>query len=118
MTNRFRGNAQLTLKRELIRALFLFVSNCLVLCCCAQASVYYVAKNGSDSNSGSASAPWLTIGHAALEATGGQHRLCGSWNLQRERVVRQLGNRLGSDRLQRTGCGHCGRDKRGLLYHA
>lgn len=37
MTNRFRGNAQLTLKRELIRALFLFVSNCLVLCCCAQA---------------------------------------------------------------------------------
>ncbi|MGC1963459.1 MAG: right-handed parallel beta-helix repeat-containing protein, partial [Candidatus Sulfotelmatobacter sp.] len=71
MTNRFRGNAQLTLKRELIRALFLFVSNCLVLCCCAQASVYYVAKTGSDSNSGSASAPWLTIGHAALEATAG-----------------------------------------------
>ncbi|MGA9544381.1 MAG: hypothetical protein WBQ85_12480 [Candidatus Sulfotelmatobacter sp.] len=71
MINRFHRSTQPRLKRELMRALFLFVSSCLVLCCCAQASVYYVAKNGSDSNSGSASAPWLTIGHAALEATAG-----------------------------------------------
>jgi hypothetical protein len=43
----------------------------MALSFCAQAQVYYVAKNGSDSNSGSASAPWLTIGHAALEAKAG-----------------------------------------------
>ncbi len=70
MINRFRSTQPL-LKRELMRAPFLFLSCWLALCCCAQASVYYVAKNGSDSNSGSASAPWLTIGHAALEATAG-----------------------------------------------
>ncbi len=59
------------LKRELIRALFLFLSSCLALSCCALAQTYYVAKTGSDSNNGSASAPWLTIGHAALEAQAG-----------------------------------------------
>jgi hypothetical protein len=71
MTNRFQRGTQLVLRRELIRALFLFLSSCIVLCCCAQAQTYYVAKTGSDSNNGSASAPWLTIGHAALEAQAG-----------------------------------------------
>ncbi len=34
-------------------------------------SAYYVSPTGNDANSGSASAPWLTIGHAALQATAG-----------------------------------------------
>lgn len=71
MNNRFYCGTQLVLKRELIRALFLLLSSSLVLSCWAQAQTYYVAKTGSDSNSGSASAPWLTIGHAALEAQAG-----------------------------------------------
>jgi Right handed beta helix region len=71
MTNRFQRGTQLVLRRELIRALFLFLSSCFVICCCAHAQTYYVAKTGSDSNNGSASAPWLTIGHAALEAQAG-----------------------------------------------
>jgi hypothetical protein len=70
MINRFHGMQHMP-KRELIRALFLLLSCGVALACCAQASVYYVAKTGSDSNNGSASAPWLTIGHAALEATAG-----------------------------------------------
>ena len=71
MLNRFHRSTQPLLKRELMRAPFLFLYCLLALCCCAQAQTYYVAKNGSDSNNGSASAPWLTIGHAALEATAG-----------------------------------------------
>lgn len=51
---------------------FATLLTCIILSCLAQAQqTYYVAKNGSDSNSGSASAPWLTIGHAALEAQAG-----------------------------------------------
>ena len=70
MIHRFHRGTQL--KRELIRALFLILSCGLALGCVAQAQVYYyVAENGSDSNSGSASAPWLTIGHAALKAKAG-----------------------------------------------
>jgi hypothetical protein len=53
------------------RALLLVLSGCLVFCQCVQAQVYYVAKTGSDSNNGSKRAPWLTIGHAALEAHAG-----------------------------------------------
>jgi hypothetical protein len=34
-------------------------------------STFYVSKSGSDTNSGSASAPWLTIQHAASTATAG-----------------------------------------------
>lgn len=70
MINRFQNGPQQLLKRGLIRALFLFLSICLVLSC-AEAQTYYVAKTGSDTNNGSASAPWLTIGHAALEAQAG-----------------------------------------------
>src|SRR5580698_6389114 len=71
MMNRFHCSTQTRLKRELMRAPFLFLYCLFALCCCAQAQTYYVAKNGSDSNNGSASAPWLTIGHAALEAKAG-----------------------------------------------
>lgn len=34
-------------------------------------ATYYVSQSGSDSNSGSASAPWLTIQHAASTVTAG-----------------------------------------------
>ena len=71
MINRFHRGTQLMPKRQLIRLLFLLLSSSLVLSYWAQAQTYYVAKTGSDSNSGSASAPWLTIGHAALEAQAG-----------------------------------------------
>lgn len=70
MMNRFHRGAQQFLKGELTRAVFLLLSGFLALSCWAQAQ-YYVAKTGSDSNSGSASSPWLTIGHAALEAKAG-----------------------------------------------
>ena len=59
------------LKTELISAPFLVLACCFALVCCTQAQTYYVTKKGSDSNSGSASAPWLTIGHAALVAQAG-----------------------------------------------
>jgi len=72
MINGFHCNPQPILKRQLVRTLFLIVSLGLALSLCVQAQqVYYVAKNGSDSNSGSASAPWLTIGHAASAAQAG-----------------------------------------------
>jgi hypothetical protein len=67
-----------TLKRDPIRALFLLLTCRFALTSVAQASVYYVAKTGSDSNSGSASAPWLTIGHAALEAKAGDTVFVGN----------------------------------------
>jgi hypothetical protein len=70
MMNCFHRGAQQFLKGELTRAVFLLLSGFLALSCWAQAQ-YYVAKTGSDSNSGSASSPWLTIGHAALEAKAG-----------------------------------------------
>ncbi|HXY48700.1 MAG TPA: right-handed parallel beta-helix repeat-containing protein [Terriglobales bacterium] len=61
-------------KTELMSASFLVLACCFALLCSAQAQTYqtyYVAKTGSDSNSGSASAPWLTIGHAAAVAQAG-----------------------------------------------
>jgi hypothetical protein len=70
MISRSRYSPTSSLRRVLSRAVFFFLSTFVALSCCAQVQ-YYVAKNGSDSNSGSASAPWLTIGHAALEATAG-----------------------------------------------
>lgn len=59
------------LKPQLFRILSVIVSIGFALSVCARGQVYYVAKNGSDSNSGSASAPWLTIGHAASVAQAG-----------------------------------------------
>jgi hypothetical protein len=45
----------------------------------AQATTYYVAKSGSDSNTGlSLKQAWLTIGHAALEAQAGSTVLVGA----------------------------------------
>ena len=64
MIDGFHGRSKSMRKHELIRALVVLVSGCFTLSLCAEAQ-YYVAKTGSDSNSGSASAPWLTIGHAA-----------------------------------------------------
>lgn len=61
-----------TMKPQSLGVLCLIFCIGLVLTVCAQAQTYYyVAKNGSDSNSGSASAPWLTIGHAASVAQAG-----------------------------------------------
>jgi Right handed beta helix region len=68
MIHIFHRTAQ-PLKHPPFRALVLIG---LTFSICAQAQVsYYVAKNGSDSNSGSASAPWLTISHAAEVAEAG-----------------------------------------------
>ncbi len=72
MISRSHSGTQHTLKRKLIHGLFLFLSSYLALSLCAQAQTYYVAKSGSDSNSGlSKQAAWLTIGHAALTAQAG-----------------------------------------------
>jgi hypothetical protein len=72
MISRGHDGTQRSLKRQLIRGLFLFLSGFLVFSYCAQAQTYYVAKTGNDSNTGlSKQAAWLTIGHAALRATAG-----------------------------------------------
>jgi Right handed beta helix region len=72
MISRCRIAAHSTFKHPFIRGLILFLSGYLALSLAAQAQTYYVAKTGSDSNSGlSAQAAWLTIGHAALEAQAG-----------------------------------------------
>ncbi len=47
------------------RLSLLMLCGSLAFACAAQATTYYVAKTGSDSNNGSESSPWLTIGHAA-----------------------------------------------------
>ena len=59
MIDGFHGRSKSMRKHELIRALVILLSGCFALAHCAEAQ-YYVAKTGSDSNSGSASAPWLT----------------------------------------------------------
>jgi len=51
--------------------LFLLMLSFMLCSFSAQATVYYVAKTGSDSNAGTSTAPWLTIGHAASVATAG-----------------------------------------------
>jgi hypothetical protein len=72
MISRGHGGAQNPLKRQLIRALILFLSSYFVFSSAAQAQTYYVSKSGSDSNSGlSTQAAWLTIGHAASTAKAG-----------------------------------------------
>ena len=70
MIDGFHGRSKSMRKHELIRALVILLSGCFALAHCAEAQ-YYVAKTGSDSNSGSASAPWLTIEHAASVAQAG-----------------------------------------------
>jgi hypothetical protein len=58
--------------RKPILGLFLLLSTSLAFSCCAQALTYYVAKTGSDSNTGlSVQEAWLTIGHAAFTAQAG-----------------------------------------------
>ena len=53
---------------KLYFALLVFTATSLLA---QSGATFYVSKSGKDTNSGSASAPWLTIGHAALEATAG-----------------------------------------------
>lgn len=69
MAGRCHEGLQGFAKPKLLCALFFTLASSLALC--AQAATYYVAKTGSDSNAGTQAAPWLTIGHAALEATAG-----------------------------------------------
>src|ERR1700722_3850911 len=79
MISRSHGGTQPTTQRTLIRALFLFLSCYFAFSCGAQAQTYYVAKSGSDSNSGlSTQAAWLTIGHAASVAAAGSTVLVGA----------------------------------------
>src|SRR5579863_7773007 len=68
MNYRFRHGSR---RRGSVRALLLLFPCWFALAYGAHATSYYVAKNGSDSNSGSVSSPWLTIGHAAAEAHAG-----------------------------------------------
>jgi hypothetical protein len=72
MISRKSEGTQHSLIRKLIRSLVLFLTSYLAFACAAQAQTYYVAKSGSDSNSGlSTQAAWLTIGHAATTAQAG-----------------------------------------------
>ena len=65
-----------SLRSGWFRVLFLL---CLsVACGVANATVYYVAKNGNDTNAGTSAAPWLTIGHAAATATAGSTVMVGA----------------------------------------
>jgi hypothetical protein len=62
----------MTQKHRVIRGLILLLTGCLAVSYAAQAVTYYVAKSGSDSNTGlSKKQAWLTIGHAALVAQAG-----------------------------------------------
>src|ERR1700678_3528227 len=62
----------MTQKHRVIRGLILLLTGCLAVSYAAQAQSYYVAKSGSDSNTGlSVKQAWLTIGHAALVAQAG-----------------------------------------------
>jgi Protein of unknown function (DUF1565) len=54
--------------RKMFFILAVFASTSLIA---QPGSTYYVAKSGSDSNSGSYTAPWLTIQHAASTVTAG-----------------------------------------------
>ncbi len=58
----------MTSLRRLCFALVFFASISLFA---QSGATFFVAKNGSDTNSGSASAPWLTIQHAASTVTAG-----------------------------------------------
>jgi hypothetical protein len=71
MVSSRHGDKRPTQQRKLIRGLILFVTGYLALAGSAQAQTYYVAKTGNDSNSGTKTAPWLTISHAATEAKAG-----------------------------------------------
>lgn len=76
---RFKSSTQPILRGTLFQPLFLLLSTCIALSGIGQAQqTFFVAKNGNDSNSGSASAPWLTIGHAAQEAQSGDTVMVGA----------------------------------------
>ena len=72
MISRQSDDKQYAWMHQRMRRLLLLLAGCLVFSHAAQAQTYYVSKSGSDSNSGlSATAAWLTIGHAALQAKAG-----------------------------------------------
>lgn len=76
--NGVKSGSQTILKGTIIHSLLLLFSY-LTLSCVAQGQqTFFVAKNGNDSNSGSASAPWLTIGHAAAKAVAGDTVMVGA----------------------------------------
>jgi hypothetical protein len=52
-------------------AVIAFTSISLASLCAQSGSTFYVSKSGKDTNSGSVTAPWLTIQHAATTATAG-----------------------------------------------
>ena len=56
----------------------LITSFLLMFTCPLMATTYYVAKTGSDSNSGSQSQPWLTIGKAASTMVAGDKVIVGA----------------------------------------
>src|SRR5579863_752249 len=67
------------LRHRLIRGFIVLLTGCLSFSLAAQAATYYVAKSGSDSNTGlSKQQAWLTIGHAALEAQAGSTVFVGA----------------------------------------
>jgi hypothetical protein len=71
MNMRSHGGTAHVLQPARTRVLLFLLVGCVMISQIVQAQVYYVAKTGSDSNDGSQSAPWLTIGHAALQAQAG-----------------------------------------------
>ena len=72
MISRQSDDKQYAWMHQRMRGLLLLLAGCLAFSHAAQAQTYYVSKSGSDSNSGlSATASWLTIGHAALQAKAG-----------------------------------------------
>ena len=65
-----RPDTEVAVKR-LIAALFLLSLTVPASLSAQQGSIFYVAKSGSDGNSGSITSPWLTIQHAANSVTAG-----------------------------------------------
>lgn len=74
----FKSGSQ-PIRRGMFVWLLLLLSTCIALSCIGQAQqTFFVAKNGNVSNSGSASAPWLTVGHAAQQAQAGDTVMVGA----------------------------------------
>ncbi len=64
-------------------------------------STFYVSKTGKDTNSGSFTAPWLTIQHAASPSTAGATVYRGSRCLQRIGELPCLGNSIQSHHFRK-----------------
>ena len=64
-------NVSMTRNLGIVHAALLVLVLLLTQSLAAQGPVYYVSTTGNDSNPGTFSSPWLTIGHAAATATAG-----------------------------------------------